>query len=464
MIGSFENHRNQQVTVSIEELVEPNHFLRTVEQMIDFSFIDQIATPYYCQNNGRPSIPPITLFKMLFIGYFYGIPSERKLEQEIKHNVAYRWFLGLSFQDKVPDHSTISFNRKKRFQDSTVFEDIFDEIVCQAKEHRMVDGRILIADSTHVKANANKNKFIRTAKKKSVPVYIDQLEQAVQQDREAHGKKHLGPLKENKEPKPGQKPKTTRISKTDPDSGFLMRSQKPQGFFYLDHRTVDAKYNIITDTWITAGNVSDATPYLERLKVQKEKFQFPVEAVALDAGFFTGYICKTLHDENIFAVMGYRRTGGGNKKMPKRKFRYIPERECFVCPMGCILDYANTDRNGYQQFKSRPEDCAGCPHRPDCFSENTKQRTVTRHLWEPYKEKVRQNKKSPEGKTVYSLRSQTIERSFADSKERHSFRYARCRGRSSVQEQAYLTAACQNMKKIALHLKKKERSLENQAA
>ena len=116
MIGSFENHRNQQVTVSIEELVEPAHFLRTVEQMINFSFIDQIAIPYYCQNNGRPSIPPVTLFKMLFIGYFYGIPSERKLEQEIKHNVAYRWFLGLSFQDKMPDHSTISFNRKKRFQ------------------------------------------------------------------------------------------------------------------------------------------------------------------------------------------------------------------------------------------------------------------------------------------------------------------------------------------------------------
>jgi transposase len=77
MIGKFSNHRNHQVTTSIEALVPEDHFLRTIEEMIDFSFIEDKITPNYCSDNGRPSIPPITLFKMMFIGYFYGIRSER---------------------------------------------------------------------------------------------------------------------------------------------------------------------------------------------------------------------------------------------------------------------------------------------------------------------------------------------------------------------------------------------------
>ena len=120
MIGTYQNHRNEHVNVSVEELVPKDHFLRTIEETIDFSFIEEKIQPYYCQNNGRPSIPPITLFKMMFIGYFYGIRSERQLEKEIKVNVAYRWFLGLSLTDKVPDHSTISFNRRTRFLNTTI--------------------------------------------------------------------------------------------------------------------------------------------------------------------------------------------------------------------------------------------------------------------------------------------------------------------------------------------------------
>jgi len=189
MLGSVQNHRHDQTTVSIDELVPRDHFLRTVDELIDFSFIERITTPYYCTDNGRPSIAPVTLFKMLFLGYLYGIRSERQLEKEIQANIAYRWFLGYSLVDRVPDHSTISFNRKGRFEDTSVFEEIFDETVCQAQAEGFVSGRVLLSDSTHVKANANKNKFLRVAKTEKVVRYLGELEQAVQQDRAAHGKK-----------------------------------------------------------------------------------------------------------------------------------------------------------------------------------------------------------------------------------------------------------------------------------
>lgn len=250
-------------------------------------------------------------------------------------------------------------------------------------------------------------------------------------------------------------PSTVRVSTTDPDSGFLMRDGKPRGFFYLDHRTVDAKYNFITDTFITPANVSDSDPYLDRLRVQRRKFGFQVEAVALDAGYFTGYISKVLNESKVFAVMGYRRYKGGNAKLPKRKFGYIPSLDAYVCPMGCKLSYATTDREGYRQYKSSPSDCRGCPLRDSCFSSKSKQRTITRHIWEEEKEKIKANKRTLTGKQLYRLRGQTVERSFGDAKELHGFRYARYRGHPSVQEQAYLTATAQNLKKMVLLLKKK---------
>nr|WGE06472.1 transposase [Bacillus subtilis] len=79
----------------------------------------------------RPSLDPLILFKMMFIGYLYGIRSERQLEKEIYYNMAYRWFLGLNINDPVPHHSTISWNRRTRFKDTTIFQDIFDGIVLQ---------------------------------------------------------------------------------------------------------------------------------------------------------------------------------------------------------------------------------------------------------------------------------------------------------------------------------------------
>jgi transposase len=104
-------------------------------------------------------------------------------------NVAYRWFLGLKLNDPVPDHSTISWNRRTRFKDTNIFQEIFDEIVLQAINHKMVGGRVLFTDSTHLKANANKHKFTREEVEVETREYIDELNKAIDEDRSNHGKK-----------------------------------------------------------------------------------------------------------------------------------------------------------------------------------------------------------------------------------------------------------------------------------
>ena len=146
-------------------------------------------------------------------------------------------------------------------------------------------------------------------------------------------------------------------------------------------------------------------------------------------------------------LMGYRRFGNRNKEVPKSKFKYVEETNVFACPMGSTLEYVRTDREGYRQYKSDPTDCVVCSLRDKCFPKKQKQKVITHHIWEEYKDIARKNKLTSTDKKLYKVRCSTIERSFADAKELNGYRYARFRGLKSVQMQVCLIAAYQNMKK-----------------
>ncbi len=462
--------QNKLEIVIMEELVPQDHLLRKIDKAIDFSFINKICKPYYCENNGRPAIEPEVLFRMLFIGYLYGIRSEVRLLKEIEVNIAYRWFIGYDLSEKLPDVSVIWQNRLRRYNGTEVPQQIFDEIVRQAMEKGLVGGKILYSDSTHLKASANKNKFIEKQVRKESQDYIDDLNKAINEDRVAHGKKPLkfngDEVKEISEEEKenyfddddqsnggassgGDEMKTIKCSTTDPDSGYMHRDGKPQGFFYLDHRTVDSKHNIITDVYVTPGNTNDVKPYIARLKEQINKFGFHVKYVGLDAGYNVSNICKQLYDMDIEPAMGKRRGCQQKGKFGKYKFTYLPEWDVYICPKHKYLEYVTTDRNGYREYKCKGDRCANCPRREMCLSEKQERKSLRRHVWEDYKDKAYAFTHTEKGKKIYARRKETVERNFADSKELHGLRYCRFRGLSRVAEQCLLTAAVQNMKKIA---------------
>lgn len=430
--------------VCIDELVPQDHLLRKIDKHIDFSFIHDLVKDLYCQNNGRPALDPTLMFKLLLLGYLFGVRSERQLIREVEVNVAYRWFLGLGLTDKIPDASTLSQNRRRRFNDSDVYQQIFDQIVLQAMRKKLVSGHVLYTDSTHIKASANKNKHLKITVKQERQAYMTQLDQAVEEERIRHGKKPLAP------PSKAPAEKTIKQSTTDPESGYMVRDQKPKGFFYLDHRTVDGKTNIITDVHITAGNVHDSVPYIERLERQQARFGFNIKAVGLDAGYNSAPICKQLEDKQIFAAIAYRRLNHKPGMFYKREFVYDAEQDHYTCPEGQILIYKTTSREGYHHYQSDGSHCKNCPSLKRCNQNARHVKTVTRHVWQSSKERAQKKRLSDYGKAIYERRKETVERSFGDAKELNGYRYARFRGRNKVQAQALLTAAAQNMKKIAL--------------
>ena len=166
------------VILDMEDVIPQNHLLRKIKEAIDFYFIYDDAESYYSKI-GRPSIDPVCLMKMLLVGYLYGIRSERRLEEEITLNMAYRWFCGFDLMDKIPDHSTFSQNRRRRFTDSTIFREIFNRIVKECIEIGIVSGETATSDGSFIPANVSWESRVEITRvvEKSTVDYLDALDE-----------------------------------------------------------------------------------------------------------------------------------------------------------------------------------------------------------------------------------------------------------------------------------------------
>ena len=446
MLNIKEYEQSEMILYTMEELVPEDSLFRKIDACIDFTFIYEEVKDLYCCTNGRPSIDPVVLFKLVFIEALEGLKSMRKTCEKIKVDAEYRWFLGIPFGKSTPHYSTFSQNYIRRYAGTEVFENIFVKIVEQAMKYGLVKGETFFTDSTHKKANANKNKYhgeiVREVKKRR-----EWLEKEINEERVKQGKKEFEYKEEIEE-------KEIKVSETDEESGYYHRDNKEKGFMYLDHRTVDSKCNIIVDCYITKGNVHDSVPYISRLEYIKRKYGFEIKEVGIDSGYDTIDIKKYLHDNNIYGVIAYRRYGKAETTVRKNRFKYIKESDCYVCPeTGGILEYTGRiDRNGYKYYTSK-ENCENCPQKKGCCNKK-EYRTITRHIYEELNEEMRERRLSERGKELYKQRKEKIERSFADSKQNHGYRYAMYKGIEKNQNYTWLICAAQNMKNIAQKLTK----------
>lgn len=158
MMGRIDNQM-QLLILDLDSMIPENHLLRQIKNSVNFDFIYEKASSFY-SHTGRKSIDPVVMIKMLLIGYLYGIKSERRLEEEVSLNLAYRWFCELDLMQKIPDHSTFSQNRRRRFRDNTLFRDIFNEIIMQCINMGIVSGNTVVADGSFLPGNVSVKFYI----------------------------------------------------------------------------------------------------------------------------------------------------------------------------------------------------------------------------------------------------------------------------------------------------------------
>jgi len=450
MLGKDEEKQCQFMYVNLDDFVPQDHLLRTIKRTIDFSFIyDKVKELY--SPVGRRSVDPVLLVKMLLIGYWYGIPSERKLEQEVKLNLAYRWFLGLDLAEPVPDHSTISQNRRRRFKNSPLFQEIFDTIVSRCVAEGLVSGEVIVTDSTHIKASASKQRVEKILVERTPTEYMKVLEQEAQrlesdlQDkRDAAGKKKCGKKRQRQERKVMRE---VVSSKTDPDAGYMNRPGKPIGFHYLSHTSIDAKHGIITDVHATAGNINDHIPFVERVKVQKGKLGLPIRKIGADKG----YDCAEVHyGLELNDVEGYITAIDPDEDTDN--FLYDQETDTFTCSGGKLLHFTNVDRSNeaaiFKIYRARTRDCKNCPHRASCFGKSAPHRRIKVPLFQASIQRNRDRAHTPDYYSIQRLRRIWCEGTFGILKSQHNLAKTYRRGIVNVQEQCLLSASALNIKRM----------------
>jgi transposase len=245
MMGSHARSEALFYYFRLDDQVPENHLLRLIDKHISFDFVrEQLKDSY--SDNGRPSVDPELLLRILLVGYLYGITSERKLVEELRMHLAWRWFTGLGFDQEIPHHSTFSKNRHGRFQESKLFEQLFEQIVRQCVEVGLVQGQHLSVDGSFVEANA--------AKESRIP-----REQLVEAAKVHHTVRQY--LKEVEEHNPVEEPvhEQDQVSTTDPDSTYATKGGTPARLGYYDNYLVDNDSCVIVGVQATAARMSQET-------------------------------------------------------------------------------------------------------------------------------------------------------------------------------------------------------------
>jgi len=423
----------------LEDQVPENHLLRLIDKHISFEFVRQQLKDSYSET-GRPSIDPELLLRILLIGYLYGITSERKLVEELRMHLAWRWFTGLSFDQEIPHHSTFSKNRHGRFQESKLFEQLFENIVRQCVEVGLVRGKALSVDGSFVEANA--------AKESRIP--REQLAEAA----EVHYVVRQY-LKELEEQNPVEEPvhEQEQVSTTDPDSTYLTKGGTPARLGYFDNYLVDNASCVIVGVQATAARMSQETVAAQAMLTRFAQWRGgEPESVAADTTYGNGEFLQWLADRNITPYMRTR-DSIHRKRSPfygPERFTYEPDKDRYICPAGQPLNYVGLNvRNRAHAYIGSGKRCGACPLKAQCTS--GRYRYLAIHMHEPARQRARELA-STEAFVEAQRQRKKVEALFAELKNQIGLRRLRLRRLKFVREQFFLAAAAQNIKRLVRFL------------
>ncbi|PYX33074.1 MAG: IS1182 family transposase [Acidobacteria bacterium] len=423
----------------LEDQVPENHLLRLIEKHISFEFVRERLRNSYSET-GRPSIDPELLLRIVLIGYLYGITSERKLVEELRMHLAWRWFTGLGFDQEIPHHSTFSKNRHGRFQESQRFEQLFEQIVKQCVEVGLVQGKHLSVDGSFVEANA--------AKESRIP--REQLAEAAQVHHTV--RQYLVDLEQQN---PVEEPvhQQDQVSTTDPDSTYATKGGTPARLGYYDNYLVDNHSCVIVGVQATAARMSQETVAAQGMLARFAQWQGrEPESVAADTTYGNGEFLQWLADRSITPYMRTR-DSIHRKNSPfygPERFTYQPESNSYRCPAGEQLNYVGLNvRNRAHAYIGSGKRCGACSQKAQWTSGRYKYLAI--HMDETARQRARELVNTPEFAKAQRERKK-VEALFAELKNQIGLRRLRLRRLRFVREQFFLAAVAQNIKRLVRFL------------
>jgi transposase len=421
----------------LEDQVPENHLLRLIDRHVSFDFVRAKLKASY-SDTGRPSIDPELLLRMLLVGYLYGVTSERKLVEELRMHLAWRWFTGLGFDQEIPHHSTFSKNRHGRFQESNLFQELFEEIVARCVEAGLVKGEHMSVDGSFIQANADhhsrvpREQLAEVAKvNHTVREYLVELEQ------------------EN--PIEPPVPQQDKVSTTDPDSTYATKGG-PARLGYYDNYLVDNASCVIVGVQATPARLSqESVAARDMIERYRERYGYLPQTLAADTTYGNGELLQWLDERGIAPYIRVKENPAATTDLYGiDKFTYLPEQNGYLCPEGKLLKYVGVNPlNRTHLYYSTVKRCRDCSQKSRCT--RGKYRTLAIHICEPARQRAHALAQTP-AFAISQRARRKVEALFAELKNYIGLRRLRLRRMRFVREQFYLAATVQNLKRLVRFL------------
>jgi transposase len=440
--------------LSLDGLVPEDHLLRRIAAGVDFSFVRSLCRPYY-SHTGQPSVDPVVIFKMLLLGYLYGITSERRLAQEVSLHLGYRWFLGYDFDVPTPNHSVLS-KARARFS-AEVFESFFRRTIDLCREVGLLEEGPVYVDSTLIQASAAVDSLVWRDELVQPPLSIaEYLNRLNTENDPAPAAAEPPPPRPDPAPerrRRGQealpRPNQVLQSRTDPEATLVNRPEFGRHLAYKAHVAVAGKRGqVITAAVATTGIEADEHLLAEVLWQHHRLSGLKLGEVVADAKYGTSFNFLYLGRLGLRAYIPLTRFGNMRKDIWGREhFQWLPDEDAYLCPAGQKLGrYAQIRGTQRVQYRAPKGSCAACPFREQC-TPSGRERTIHRSWGQDFVDATAMLMAGPLGKQRLAERKAYIEGTFGLGKELHGLRRTRFRGRWRVQIQLWLTAAAMNIKR-----------------
>ena len=441
MMGRLKHEQEQFFyEFQLDEVVPDDHLVRGIAGVLDLSWVHAELAPYYSPL-GRPSIDPVLMIRMLIVGYVFAIRSERLLCREVKVNLAYRWFCGLSIEDKIPDHSAFSRARNERFRDSDIFRLVFERVVETCISAGLVGGEGFAVDASLIVADANKQRSIPGSewKKTRDPETVSRAvkEYLATLDDAAFG------AASDVTPK--------FVSPSDPAAQWTGAMRGPAFFAYANNYLVDVKFGVIVDVEasraIRQAEVGAAKTMIERTQ---ERFNITPERLAADTAYGSAATLNWIVNERKIAphipVIDKSKREDGS--LSREDFTFDKDRNVYVCPQGKLLHTTGRVHDGETVlYRARTYDCGPCPLKPKCCPK-APERKIPRSIYEDARDAARALVDTEAFEQSRRDRKR-VEMLFAHLKRILKLGRLRLRGPSGAQDEFTLAAIAQNLRRLA---------------
>ena len=441
MMGRLKHEQEQLFyEFRLDEVVPDDHLVRGIAGVLDLSWVRGELASYYSPL-GRPSIDPLLMIRMLIVGYVFAIRSERLLCREVQVNLAYRWFCGLSIEDKIPDHSAFSRARNERFRDSNIFRRVFERVVQACINAGLVGGEGFAVDASLIVADANKQRSVPGSQwnkeidpevaSRAVKEYLATLDDAA-----------FGAASD-------VTPKF--VSPPDPAAQWTGAMRGPAFFAYADNYLIDVKFGVIVDVEasraIRQAEVGAAKTMIERTE---ECFGLKPERLAADTAYGSAANLNWLVNDKKIAphipVIDKSKREDGS--LSRDDFTFDRERNVYVCPEGKVLTTTGAVGNDHTlRYFALKRDCDACSLKPRCCPK-TPSRKITRDVHEDARNVARALAKTEAFEQSRRDRKR-VEMLFAHLKRILRLGRLRLRGPGGAQFEFTLAAIAQNLRRLA---------------